>query len=103
MKTCYSLDAVRSGNPGLPEMIGHHGTSPDKALGPLSGQTCAAPPSTYSSAPVMKLASEDARNATALAISSGRPRRPIVTVEARASMSYDCEGLVEQWVSMVPD
>lgn len=39
-------------------------------------QICVRPPSTNSSAPLMKLASSDARNNAALAISSGRPTRP---------------------------
>src|SRR5262245_16792862 len=47
-------------------------------------QTCANPPSTNSSTPVMKLASSDARNTTALAISSGLPSRPIGTAVVSA-------------------
>jgi hypothetical protein len=42
--------------------------------------TCAKPPSTNSSVPVTKLLSSDARNSTALAISSGVPNLPSGTV-----------------------
>src|ERR1700734_610626 len=57
----------------------------------LFGQTCALPPSTKSSTPVMKLESSDARNNAAFATSSGSPRRPIGMVEAiRPSTSADC-------------
>src|SRR5580700_6672435 len=46
------------------------------------GQICATPPSTKSSAPLMKLASSDARKATAFATSAASPRRPIGTALA---------------------
>jgi hypothetical protein len=42
--------------------------------------TCAKPPSTNNSAPVTKLASSEARNTTALAISSGVPSLPSGTL-----------------------
>jgi hypothetical protein len=44
--------------------------------GRLMVQIWVMPPSTNSSAPLMKLASSDARNSAALAISSGLPTRP---------------------------
>jgi len=52
-------------------------------------QICPLPPSTNSSIPVTKLESSDARNNTALAISSGSPIRPIgivATIRAEKAM-----------------
>src|SRR5271163_3566634 len=60
--------------------LGAHGSSP-------SFQTWATPPSTKCSIPVMKLASSDARKATALAMSSGRPTRPSGTRSREAAAS----------------
>jgi hypothetical protein len=53
------------------------------------GQICACPPSTYTSLPVMKLLSSDARNRAAAAVSSGSPIRPrgIVSIRALAISS----------------
>ena len=61
------------------------GRRPGGAVGPID-QIWVWPPSTNSSAPLMKLASSDARNSTALAISSGRPTRPAGICVARNSL-----------------
>ena len=66
---------------------------PCKAAGSRSakpaGYSSIRPPSTTISAPVMKDASSESRNATVLAISSGRPMRFIGT---RARMGAVCSG-----------
>src|SRR5258708_6917071 len=49
--------------------------------------TCACPPSTNSSIPVIKLLSSEARNTTALAISSGSPHRPSGMVGRRLALN----------------
>src|SRR6202453_582182 len=57
----------------------------------LIDQICALPPSTYSSIPVTKLESSEARNNATLATSSGSPMRPIGMVDTmRAITSADC-------------
>jgi hypothetical protein len=57
-------------------------------------QICPLPPSTNSSMPVMKLESSEARNNTALAISSGSPMRPIGMVDTiRAMASVGCPSI----------
>src|SRR4029077_15344920 len=60
------------------------------------GQICATPPSTKSSAPLMKLASSDARKATAFATSAASPRRPIGTTLARCCKSFPLSELLIQ-------
>src|SRR5450631_4167099 len=58
------------------------------------GQTCAMPPSTARSTPVMKELSSEARNVTAAAISSGLPLRPIGICEANwAAACSACSGV----------
>src|SRR6266704_313398 len=69
--------------------------------------TCARPPSTNSSIPVIKLLSSEARNSTALATSSGAPMRPIgvssniCTLNCSAS-SFVCPTLFPSGVSIMP-
>src|SRR5260370_32742847 len=57
-----------------------YGGHVDEATTTRTTYTCACPPSTNSSIPVIKLLSSEARNTTALAISSGSPSRPSGTV-----------------------
>jgi len=57
-------------------------------------QICAMPPSTKSSMPLTKLLSSDARNTTALAISSGMPTRPSgMVVTWKSTNSCTCSFL----------
>src|ERR1700730_14198782 len=61
---------------------------------PRRGQTCAMPPSTARSTPVMKELSSEARNVTAAAIASGLPLRPIGTcVTNWAAACSACSGV----------
>lgn len=56
------------------------------------------PPSTERAVPVMKLASSDARKATAFATSSGLPIRPI-GCSLHSSFLYSSIGLFNNWAS----
>src|SRR6476659_1574862 len=67
---------------------------PEASNGTGPGQTCAMPPSTARSTPVMKELSSEARNVTAAAISSGLPLRPIGICEANwAAACSACSGV----------
>jgi hypothetical protein len=53
-------------------------------------QTCAIPPSTKTSLPVMKLLSSEARKSATAAVSSGRPMRPAGVCAIRPEISASC-------------
>src|SRR5258708_9070585 len=71
MRVDQAVPARRRGAPCEREP-GHLDETPTSRI----TYTCACPPSTNSSIPVIKLLSSEARNTTALAMSSGSPNRP---------------------------
>src|ERR1700753_4033083 len=66
-------------------------TGKDHRIPPSDYTSAVCPPSTYNTEPVINDASSEARNKAALAISSGKPRRPMGNVLAKAS---SCSGVM---------